>query len=385
MKPIYRIMIKKILLSIISLFILSNILLCQETTKIDSLQLLLQQTVTDSAKIKIYIAIGNEYKSNQQPNEAIEFYKQAIQVSEENSYLIKYKLIQASKENEKDHQFRLTLIIVIAVLIIILLFYYIYRTYKFTRKTNKFLSEQNEIIAIEKAKSDKLLLNILPKDIAEELKESGFSIVKHYEMVSVLFADFAGFSKIVEEISFELLVAELDMYFKKFDKTVEKYHLEKIKTIGDAYMCAGGLPIANPNNPILTVLAGLHIQRIIESKNVYKILNNISLWELRIGIHTGPVIAGVVGEKKFAYDIWGDTVNIASRMESAGDISKVNISGTTYELIKDYFDCTYRGKIPVKSKGEIDMYYVEKIKAAYSLEGDGILPNNEFLNFLKIN
>ena len=378
-------MIKKILLSIISLFILSNILLCQETTKIDSLQLLLQQTVTDSAKIKIYIAIGNEYKSNQQPNEAIEFYKQAIQVSEENSYLIKYKLIQASKENEKDHQFRLTLIIVIAVLIIILLFYYIYRTYKFTRKTNKFLSEQNEIIAIEKAKSDKLLLNILPKDIAEELKESGFSIVKHYEMVSVLFADFAGFSKIVEEISFELLVAELDMYFKKFDKTVEKYHLEKIKTIGDAYMCAGGLPIANPNNPILTVLAGLHIQRIIESKNVYKILNNISLWELRIGIHTGPVIAGVVGEKKFAYDIWGDTVNIASRMESAGDISKVNISGTTYELIKDYFDCTYRGKIPVKSKGEIDMYYVEKIKAAYSLEGDGILPNNEFLNFLKIN
>ncbi|OIP04413.1 MAG: hypothetical protein AUJ97_02745 [Bacteroidetes bacterium CG2_30_32_10] len=378
-------MIKKILLSIISLFILSNILLCQETTKIDSLQLLLQQTVTDSAKIKIYIAIGNEYKSNQQPNEAIEFYKQAIQVSEENSYLIKYKLIQASKENEKDHQFRLTLIIVIAVLIIILLFYYIYRTYKFTRKTNKFLSEQNEIIAIEKAKSDKLLLNILPKDIAEELKESGFSIVKHYEMVSVLFADFAGFSKIVEEISFELLVAELDMYFKKFDKTVEKYHLEKIKIIGDAYMCAGGLPIANPNNPILTVLAGLHIQRIIESKNVYKILNNISLWELRIGIHTGPVIAGVVGEKKFAYDIWGDTVNIASRMESAGDISKVNISGTTYELIKDYFDCTYRGKIPVKSKGEIDMYYVEKIKAAYSLEGDGILPNNEFLNFLKIN
>ena len=378
-------MIKKILLSIISLFILSNILLCQETTKIDSLQLLLQQTVTDSAKIKIYIAIGNEYKSNQQPNEAIEFYKQAIQVSEENSYLINYKLIQASKENEKDHQFRLTLIIVIAVLIIILLFYYIYRTYKFTRKTNKFLSEQNEIIAIEKAKSDKLLLNILPKDIAEELKESGFSIVKHYEMVSVLFADFAGFSKIVEEISFELLVAELDMYFKKFDKTVEKYHLEKIKIIGDAYMCAGGLPIANPNNPILTVLAGLHIQRIIESKNVYKILNNISLWELRIGIHTGPVIAGVVGEKKFAYDIWGDTVNIASRMESAGDISKVNISGTTYELIKDYFDCTYRGKIPVKSKGEIDMYYVEKIKAAYSLEGDGILPNNEFLNFLKIN
>ena len=377
-------MIKKILLSIISLLILSNILLCQETNKIDSLQLLLQRTVTDSAKIKIYIAIGNEYKSNQQPNEAIEFYKQAIQISEENSYLIKYKLIQASKENEKDHKFRLTLIIVIAILIISLLFYYIYRTYKFTRKTNKFLSEQNEIIATEKAKSDKLLLNILPKDIAEELKESGFSIVKHYEMVSVLFADFAGFSKIVEEISFELLVAELDMYFKKFDKTVEKYHLEKIKTIGDAYMCAGGLPIANPNNPILTVLAGLHIQRIIESKNVYKILNNISLWELRIGIHTGPVIAGVVGEKKFAYDIWGDTVNIASRMEAAGDISKVNISGTTYELIKDYFDCTYRGKIPVKSKGEIDMYYVEKIKAAYSLEGDGILPNNEFLNFLKI-
>jgi adenylate cyclase len=183
----------------------------------------------------------------------------------------------------------------------------------------------------------------------------------------------------VEEISFELLVAELDMYFKKFDKTVEKYHLEKIKTIGDAYMCAGGLPIVNSKNPILTVLAGLHIQRIIESKNVYKILNNISLWELRVGIHTGPVIAGVVGEKKFTYDIWGDTVNIASRMESAGDISKVNISGTTYELIKDYFDCTYRGKIPVKSKGDIDMYYVEKLKPEYSVGGEGILPKDSFL------
>jgi len=375
---------KKILLSILSIFILSNILLCQETNKIDLLQIQLQKTTSDSAKIEIYLAIGNEFKSNNQPDQAIEYYKKALKLSEESSYFIKYKLLQASKKNESDHKFRLTLIIIFAFFVIVILIYIIYRSFKYTRRTNKFLSEQNEIIASEKAKSDKLLLNILPKDIAEELKESGFSIVKHYELVSVLFADFAGFSKIVEEISFELLVAELDMYFKKFDKTVEKYHLEKIKTIGDAYMCAGGLPIANPNNPILTVLAGLHIQRIIESKNVYKILNNISLWELRVGIHTGPVIAGVVGEKKFAYDIWGDTVNIASRMESAGDISKVNISGTTYELIKDYFDCTYRGKIPVKSKGEIDMYYVEKLKSVYSIGGEGILPNNEFLSFLEI-
>lgn len=375
---------RKILLSLIFFFFLNNILFCQESRTIDSLQLLLQNSTSDSLKIKIYIAIGNEYAQNNQTNLAIETYKKALKLSEENAYYIKYQLLQANIENEKDNVFRQYFIIIVAIIVITLLIFIIYRSYKYTRKTNKYLNQQNDIIASEKEKSDKLLLNILPKDIAEELKESGFSIVKHYDLVSVLFADFAGFSKIVEEISFELLVAELDMYFKKFDKVVEKYHLEKIKTIGDAYMCAGGLPITNPNNPILTVLAGLHIQRIIESKNVYKILNNISLWELRVGIHTGPVIAGVVGEKKFAYDIWGDTVNIASRMESAGDISKVNISGTTFDLIKDYFDCTYRGKIPVKSKGEIDMYYVEKIKSEYSIGGEGILPNDTFLKFLGI-
>jgi adenylate cyclase len=375
---------KKIFFGFVYLIFLSDILFGQQTDNIASLQQQIVNVKTDSAKIQLFIAIGNEYTKTNQPNQAIDFYKKALKLSEENTYYIKNQLSQANLENEKDFRFKQYLITFTILIVIVLLIYIIYRSYKFTKKTKTFLNQQNEVIASEKEKSDKLLLNILPKDIAEELKESGFSIVKHYDLVSVLFADFAGFSKIVEEISFELLVAELDMYFKKFDKTVEKYHLEKIKTIGDAYMLAGGLPIPNPNNPILTVLAGLHIQRIIESKNVYKILNNISLWELRVGIHTGPVIAGVVGEKKFAYDIWGDTVNIASRMESAGDISKVNISGTTYELIKDYFDCTYRGKIPVKSKGEIDMYYVEKIKSAYSVGGEGILPNDSFLSFLGI-
>jgi len=376
---------KRIFFCLIFITLLSTFTFSLE--KNDRITILRQQLTnakTDSARIQLNIALGNEYTLNQQYNQAIECFKKALKISEEQNYFIKFKLSQANIENEKDYVFRQYLIIMVAIIVIIMLVYIIYRSFKFTRQTNKDLNEKNEVIASEKEKSDKLLLNILPKDIADELKENGFSIVKHYDQVSVLFADFAGFSKIVEEISFELLVAELDMYFKKFDKTVERYHLEKIKTIGDAYMCAGGLPVTNPHNPILTVLAGLHIQRIIESKNVYKILNNISLWELRVGIHTGPVIAGVVGEKKFAYDIWGDTVNIASRMESAGDISKVNISGTTFELIKDYFDCTYRGKIPVKSKGDIDMYYVEKIKTNYSVGGEGILPNDSFLSYLGI-
>jgi class 3 adenylate cyclase len=378
-------LIKKKILVVLSFLIFPGVLLfSQDTAKITLLKQQITEAKTDSVRIQLYLAIGDELTQAKQPYLAIDFYKKALQISEQNTYFVKYQLSQANLANEKSSVFRQYYIIAVAVILIVLLTYIIYRSYKHTKKTRKFLNQQNEVIASEKEKSDKLLLNILPKDIAEELKESGFSIVKHYDLVSVLFADFAGFSKIVEEISFELLVAELDMYFKKFDKTVEKHHLEKIKTIGDAYMCAGGLPLTNPNNPILTVLAGLHIQRIIESKNVYKILNNISLWELRVGIHTGPVIAGVVGEKKFAYDIWGDTVNIASRMEAAGDVGKVNISGTTYEHIKDYFDCTYRGKIPVKSKGEIDMYYVEKIKDKYSVGGEGILPSDEFLRFLEI-
>ena len=204
----------------------------------------------------------------------------------------------------------------------------------------------------ERRKSEKLLLNILPAETARELKAHGKAKAKHYEQVTVMFTDFKGFTTIAEKLSAEELVSELDFLFKMFDKIISYYPIEKIKTIGDAYMCAGGLPTANATNAMDVVSAAIEIQEWMIAQN--------SKWNLRIGIHSGPVTAGVVGDKKFSYDIWGDTVNTASRMESSGEAGKINISGTTYELIKEQFRCEFRGKIPAKNKGEIDMYFVEK-------------------------
>jgi len=226
--------------------------------------------------------------------------------------------------------------------------------YRYIRKTKR-------IIEHEKDRSDQLLLNILPAEMAEELKERGSATPKHYDMVTVLFTDFKGFSRIAEKLSPEELVAELDFCFHAFDKIIDKYKIEKIKTIGDAYMCAGGIPVANTTNPADVVKAGLEIREFIDTLNKDKKALGEECWELRIGIHTGPVIAGVVGKNKFAYDIWGDAVNIASRMESGGIPGRVNISGCTYKLIKNDFRCIFRGEFQAKNKGEIEMYIVEGI------------------------
>ena len=202
----------------------------------------------------------------------------------------------------------------------------------------------------ERKKSEKLLLNILPAETAKELKRKGKAIPKHYESVTVMFTDFKGFTTIAEKLSAEELVSELDFLFKKFDEIISRYNIEKIKTIGDAYMCASGLPTPNSNHAENIVNAAIEIQTWMHLQN--------NQWMLRVGVHTGPVTAGVVGDKKFAYDIWGDTVNTASRMESSGEPNKINISGTTHELIKDKFKCEFRGKIPAKNKGEIEMFFV---------------------------
>jgi class 3 adenylate cyclase/HD superfamily phosphodiesterase len=210
-------------------------------------------------------------------------------------------------------------------------------------------------------------------------------------MASIMFTDFKGFTQIAESLRPKDLIAELDRCFVKFDEVIEKYGLEKIKTIGDSYMCAGGLPIRNKSNPVDIVLAGLEIQRFIEELRKEKLSKGEQFWELRIGINTGEVIAGVVGIKRFAYDIWGDSVNVASRMEMHGEVGKVNISGKTYGHVKDYFDCTYRGKVLAKNKGEIDMYYVDCIKPELSENNEGIFPNDTFRSnlatvlFYKIN
>jgi PAS domain S-box-containing protein len=244
------------------------------------------------------------------------------------------------------------------------------------------IKKKNEELETEKNRSEALLLNILPYDTAEELKRYGKAKVKYYELASVLFTDFEGFTRIAESITPEQLVSDLDNYFIKFDEIIEKYNLEKIKTIGDSYMCAGGIPVPNRINPFTTVLAGLEIQKAIRELNKTQARHNQMVWNLRLGIHTGELITGVVGKKKFAYDIWGDTVNTASRMESAGEVGKVNISGSTYGIIKNFFDCKHRGKINVKNKGEIDMYFVERIKEKYSKDDKGTLANDKFLAYL---
>jgi adenylate cyclase len=224
-----------------------------------------------------------------------------------------------------------------------------------------FFTQRNRI-SKEKKRSDELLLNILPEETAEELKQTGTAKAKSFDLVSVMFTDFKNFTQASERLSAEQLVKEINYCYSEFDKIITKYGLEKIKTIGDAYMCAGGLPVTNNTHPVDIIKAGLEMQEFIARNKKDRIAIDQPYFELRLGIHTGPVVAGIVGIKKFAYDIWGDTVNTASRMESSGEVGKVNISGTTYELIKDHFNCKHRGKIQAKNKGEIDMYFVEGIK-----------------------
>lgn len=241
------------------------------------------------------------------------------------------------------------------------------------------LGMQNKLddLALEKEKSDKLMADLLPEKTAEQLKSRGRSKWDKYERATVLFSDIQGFTRIAEEMNPELLIDELDKFFFHFDSVVDKYNIEKIKTIGDAYMAAGGIPEKNSTNPVEVVLAALEMQAYMQQLKSTR----AEIWDLRIGIHTGPVIAGVIGHKKVSYDIWGDTVNTASRMESSGIPGKVNISGITYEMVKDYFMCEYRGKLPVKYKGNIDMYFVTGLRPELSVDLKGI-PNKRF--FVKL-
>lgn len=260
------------------------------------------------------------------------------------------------------------------------------RSYQFAKeryRLERIINERTEELVKEKDRSENLLANVLPKDTADELKTKGKVTKKKYNMVTVLFSDIQGFTKIAEQMNPETLIDELDRFFYHFDTVAEKYNIEKIKTIGDAYMCAGGIPDKNRTNPVEVVLAALEMQQYMKDLQLQAKANNREFWDIRIGIHTGSVIAGVVGSKKLSYDIWGDTVNTASRMESSGEAGKVNISGSTYELVRDFFICEYRGKMPVKYKGEIDMYFVTGVRPELSVDLKG-LPNIKFQTQLQI-
>jgi len=221
------------------------------------------------------------------------------------------------------------------------------------------VEERTALLAAEKTKSDQLLLNILPEQTAEELKANGKAIPRRYENVSVMFTDFKGFTRITASMDPAQLVDEIDHYFAAFDRIIDKYGLEKIKTIGDSYMCVGGLPRENPNHVQDVIHAAREIVEVMWKDKLAREKVNKHHYGIRIGIHTGPVVAGVVGLRKFAYDIWGDTVNTASRMETNSEVWKINVSGTTYEAVKDQFPFDYRGKVEAKNKGMIDMYYLQ--------------------------
>jgi class 3 adenylate cyclase len=275
-------------------------------------------------------------------------------------------------------------IIFIFLIVSIIAFQYKNKTNRKLERQNKQILEQKSMIErrqkelkAEKTRTDALLLNILPAPIAKELQEKKKVTPRFYKMVTVMFTDFKGFTNIAADMSPGEIVRELDICFVAFDQIIEKYEqsvgrkcVEKIKTIGDGYMCAGGVPIENDTNPHDVVKVALALVQYMEARKQEKIRRNEPYFEIRIGINTGPVVAGVVGKKKFAYDIWGDAVNLASRMESSGEAGKVNISGETFKYIENQFFFTHRGKINAKNKGEVDMYFVDgRVKYAGQARG----------------
>ncbi|TAN15887.1 MAG: adenylate/guanylate cyclase domain-containing protein [Chitinophagaceae bacterium] len=224
------------------------------------------------------------------------------------------------------------------------------------------LAERNKMIVAEKQKSEMLLLNILPEEISNELKQTGKTRAHSYDMATVMFSDFVNFTSIGEKLTPEELVSAIAEYFETFDHIIERYGIEKIKTVGDAYICASGLPIPTTDNALIMIRVAFDFLKAMEELNEKRHIRGHVVFNIRIGINTGPLVAGVVGIKKFAYDIWGDTVNTAARLQEKGEAGRINISGSTYDLIKQIFPCTYRGKIEAKNKGQIDMYFVEGLR-----------------------
>lgn len=305
-----------------------------------------------------YIALQDSLQ-NLEKNKAIQqvnlYEKQKAETERE----ILSRNIEIQNLNLKRQKLLRNFIIIIGALFLVMLIG-LWSRFRFVRKTKRELEVKNTIIENERERSDTLLLNILPAQTAKELKASGKSKAKMYEMVTVLFTDFKGFTNLAELMTPQELVDEIDHCYQAFDDIIGKHQVEKIKTIGDAYMCAGGLPKANTTNALDVLKAACEIREFMERYKKERMLHGKPFFEARMGIHTGPVVAGIVGNRKFAYDIWGDTVNIASRMESGGEVGMINISQTTFEKVKEHFICTYRGKLETKNKGLLDMYFVEK-------------------------
>jgi adenylate cyclase len=239
---------------------------------------------------------------------------------------------------------------------------------------NKQLEQRSEQIEEQQKLSDRLLLNILPTEVALELQAKGTVEPRYFEDVTILFTDFVGFTVSTENLAAEELVKVLHEYFTAFDLIVAKYGLEKLKTIGDAYMCVGGMPVRGPSHAVDAVMAAFEMVHYVEERQR---TDSGSQWSVRIGIHTGPVVAGVVGIQKFAFDIWGDSVNFASRMESSGAPNRINLSASTQMRVKDFYAHENRGTITTKDKREVDMFFVTGLLPTL-LDPNGKMPPEKF-------
>lgn len=319
------------------------------------------QILIDSAKARL-AATQNQLQESEmvvkRTKQALQYQEDSVkmlmQAQELQNLQLRNQQMEIDAQSQRDRLYLIAATLLLSFLVVLGALLY-------TRQQSiKQLAEKNKIIEEEKRRSDELLLNILPAEVMQELKAHGKTQARNYAKATVLFADIKNFTAISEILSPDDLIEGLDTYFERFDKVIEKYGIEKIKTIGDAYVCAGGVPTKNDVNPHEVVQAALDFQyEISKLKREREAVGKIP-FEFRIGIHTGHLVAGVIGIRKFAYDIWGDTVNMAARMEQSSEANKINISGATFELVKNKFACVHRGKIQAKNKGEIDMYFVEK-------------------------
>ncbi|PID62653.1 MAG: hypothetical protein CR986_00835 [Ignavibacteriae bacterium] len=284
-------------------------------------------------------------------------YKTTLNQNRNNNFLREITKPQSLTKVSFYKKWWFFVLLIVLFFLLVYVFYFI-KTYQVKKRNEALMAmvkDRTKELQREKNKSDELLLNILPASLVAELKVSGKVRPRRFNNVSIMFTDFKAFTYTTSVLPPEELVNELNEIFKGFDSIVSKYGLEKLKTIGDSYMAVCGIPTEIKNHAINTVKTAFLFQSMIKERNKTSPIK----WEMRLGIHSGSVVAGVVGTKKFTYDIWGDTVNIASRMESAGEAGEINISGYTYMLVRDFFECEYRGKVAIKGKGNIDMYYVK--------------------------
>jgi class 3 adenylate cyclase/CheY-like chemotaxis protein len=240
------------------------------------------------------------------------------------------------------------------------------------------LGDANRQVEESLRKTRELLYKVFPRRIADELADTGQSEPRHFDAVTVLFTDFVGFTKTAETLSPRQLIADLDRYFLRFDQLLAECGMEKLKTIGDAYMAASGVPEPQGSHALDAAMFALGIREAVAAIGREQQAAGLPMFPIRIGLHTGPLVAGVIGEQRFLYDLWGDTVNTASRMESKGEPGRINISAATHAIIATWFECTPRGRIEVKGKGEVEMFFLERLKPEYSGNDAGTVGNEAF-------